>query len=119
MSKPTFTLALVQADKHHTVILVRKQGHGKMEFRGDAIWQWGLGMTTSDPARDHIRQHGTRICWAEWLHNGLSGVHTTIFYANELGQEFAVHDRHDDYAFVEHLWQLGELTDAEVLAKIN
>ena len=84
-----------------------------MEFRGDAIARWGMGLAAIDGNRDHIRASGTRICWAEWLHNSLAGWHCCILYTDD---EFAILGRHADYSAVSQIWGMAHLTDAEVLA---
>jgi hypothetical protein len=111
--KPIFLIHMAHADRDQTVISVFKQGEGRMEFRSNGIWQWGFGMEHMPPGRDHISNHGTVISWAEWLHNGLMGMHTCILYTDD---EFCVHDRHEDYGFVSRLWDLGLTSDREVLA---
>lgn len=109
---PAFELQMTQADKQFTTITVFKQGAGRMLFQGDAIWQWGLGFENADGSRDHIRNHGKNICWAEWLHNGLEGMHTCILYT---GDKFCIHEGHPDYDFVSQLWDYGLMNEREVL----
>jgi len=96
-------------------ITVHKSGHGRMLFGGDAMWQWGFGTVEgSDGGLDHLRNHRSAICWAEWLHNGLLGMHTTILHAE--GGPFCVHDKHDDYAFMNKIWDFANMQESEVLA---
>lgn len=109
---PVYTLKVTRWEYLFTEITVRKQGHGRMIFGGDGYWQWGLGCENGDGTRDHIRNHGRNINWAEWLHNSLEGWHACILHT---GDEFCIHDRHPDYFAVARLWELGDMTDAEVL----
>ena len=113
--KPVFLLKMTHSDQLSTIIRVHKQGHGRMYFRGDATWQWGAPWNPdTDPAQDHIiRDHSgpVRINWACWLHDGLLGLHTCILYT---GDEFCIHEEHEDYEFVSALFDLGQLLDREV-----
>jgi len=83
MNQPIFLLQMVEATRTRTVIEVYKQGVGRMEFRSNAIWQWGMGFENQDGSTDHILNHGKNLSWAEWLHNGLEGWHTCIFYTGD------------------------------------
>ena len=112
MDRPVFLLQMVEATRIRTVIEVYKQGVGRMEFRSNAIWQWGMGFENQDGSTDHILNHGKNLSWAEWLHNGLEGWHTCIFYT---GDQFCIHENHSDYEFVAKLFDLGMLPDREVM----
>lgn len=115
MTNPVYTLELTNAEHLFTTIRVHKSGHGVMEFRGDGMWQWGFGQPpNSDAGVDHLRNHEQNICWAEWLHNGLLGMHTTIFHAE--GGPFCIHDRHEDYEFMNKLWRFAHMKESQVLA---
>lgn len=116
MFLPTYNLQMTECTEHFTTITVWKEGHGRMEFRGDGIRCWGLGLSNSSPAKDHIRAHGKRICWAEWLHNSLEGWHTCIFYT---GDRFAIVPKHPDYPIVDMLWFLGEQDEKDVLTHLR
>lgn len=116
-SSPVFLIQLVEDTHHFCTIKVHKtgKGGGTVLFKSDAMWKWGMGQTFCPFGEDHIRQYGTIISWAEWLHNGLSGMHATILHCGD--DEFCIHDGHEDYAFVSRLYDLSDLTDAEVLAQ--
>lgn len=108
-----FTLKFIRFDHYFTEILVRKQGHGKMKFGGDAYWQWGIGASVhGDGSQDHIRNHGRNINWSEWLFNSLIGPHASPLMA--FG-EVSILSWHPDYEAVSRLWDLGEMDEAEVL----
>ena len=113
MTNPVYTIELTRNDYLFSEITVHKSGHGRMLFKGDGMWHWGLGMTANDSSLDHLRNHRQNICWAEWLHNGLLGMHTTILHAE--GGPFCVHDGHDDYEFMNKLWAFAEMKESEVL----
>jgi len=115
MKNSVYTIELTQNDHLFTEITVHKSGHGRKVFRGDGMWQWGFGQPEgSEGSLDHLRSHGQRICWSEWLANGLAGMHTCILYAE--GGPFAVHDKHDDYAFMNKLWDFANMKESDVLA---
>ena len=116
---PIFTLELTRVEYLFTTITVFESGRpGGIEFRGDGIWQWGLGVpecSTEDyrARRPWIRSHGTRICWAEWLHDGgLEGWHTCVMHA---GDRLAILPHHPDYEFVRRLVAYSEMREADVL----
>jgi hypothetical protein len=113
MTKPVYTIELTRNDHLFTEIAVHKSGHGRMVFGGDGMWQWGFGTGSSDGSLDHLRSHRKKICWAEWLHNGLLGMHTCILYAE--GGPFVVHDRHADYDFMNKLWDFANMLESDVL----
>ena len=113
MNLPVYTLELTRNDYTFTEITVHKSGHGRMIFGGDGMWQWGHGMSNGDGSLDHLRSHRKKICWAEWLHNGLMGMHSTILHAE--GGPFCVHERHDDYAFMNKIWDFANMEESEVL----
>lgn len=105
---PTYTIELVEATYTRWIISVHKQGVGRAEFRGDAYWQWD---------GNWLRCHGTRICWAELLHNALAGWHACILHAG--GGAFAVLPRHPDYDRVARLWELAHMSDREAIAQLR
>lgn len=113
MGKPVYTLEVTRRDYMFTEITVHKSGAGRMVFTGDGMWQWGFGNECGDGDTDHLRSHRQAICWAEWLHNGLMGMHTTILHAE--GGPFSIHDRHDDYAFMNKIWDFANMKESEVL----
>ncbi len=113
MSNAVYTIQLTRCESLFTTIHVHKSGHGAMEFRGDGMWQWGFNPGVNDPGLDHLRNHGRNICWAEWWHNGLLGMHTCILHAE--GGPFCVHDRHDDYLFMTKIWDFAHMKESEVL----
>lgn len=116
--KPVFRLTLTECTEHHTTITVHVQGiKALIHFRGDALWQWSLGMPPCTSAEHRkrkpwIRSHGQRICWAEWLHEGLKGWHTCVLHA---GDTLSILPRHPDYDFVARLVHLSQFTDKEIL----
>ena len=67
-----------------------------VEFGGDAYWMW-----EGNPYRDH----GNGFCWAEALHDGLAGPHSTLLHSGH--ERFAVLPKHSDYAHVERMWKLA------------
>jgi hypothetical protein len=116
--KPTFNLTMTEWSQDHTTITIHEQGiPALIQFRGDGIWQWGLGvpdMPTEEyrARRTWLRAHGQRICWAEWLHDGLEGWHTCVLYT---GDTLAILPHHPDYGHVAKLVILSQLTDKEAI----
>lgn len=118
----TYTLEMTRCEYLHTTITVQPAAEPRIEFRGDGVWQWGLNVPPCSRAEyirraPWIRAHGSRICWAEWLHDGgLEGWHTCIFYA---GDSFAVLPNHPDYEHVRRLVALANYPDREVIRWLN
>jgi hypothetical protein len=121
MKEPIFNLTLTEFSSDHTTITVREQGISALiHFRGDGIWQWGLAVPAMSTAeyrarRTWLRSHGTRICWAEWLHDGLKGWHACVLYT---GDTLAILPDHPDYEHVAELVRLSQLTDPEVIKQL-
>jgi hypothetical protein len=122
MNKPIFNLTMTEWSSDHTTITVREEGvYAPIHFRGDGIWQWGLGVPDMPEAeyrarRTWIRAHGQRVCWAEWLHDGLEGWHTCVLYT---GDTLAILPKHPDYGHVAKLVKLSQLTDREAIQLVD
>ena len=80
---------LGDAGNPHSCIVVEHK-HQRIEFRGDAYWQW---LATPERVAGY--------CWSQALHDALEGWHATIIHT---GDEFVVLRKHPDYAAVAALW---------------
>lgn len=119
---PIFSLTLTEFSREFTTITVKVEGSKNLiQFQGDGIWQWGLGVPDmSEEAYQArmpwLRAHQTRICWAEWLHDGLAGMHACVLYT---GDTLAVLPSHPDYAHVAKLVELSAMSDQQVVALLK
>ena len=103
--QPIITLSIVEWSYTRLTIQARVQRlhpeqsqspePGRIEFRGDAYWQWN---------NQPIRAHGKRICWAELLHDALEGWHACVLHTNS---EVAILPHHPDYPRVKALVEYG------------
>ena len=102
--QPIFTISVTRWEQCFMTLTVRVQGAGRIEFRGDAFWQWD-----GNP----VRSHGSRVCWAELLHDTLEGWHACVLHTDS---EVAILPHHPDYEPVAQLIRWAEtLTDREVI----
>lgn len=115
---PIFFLTMTEYSHLFTTITVRVEGSDNLiHFQGDGIWQWGLGVPDMSQEqylarKTWLRAHQTRICWAEWLHDGLAGMHTCVLYT---GDTLAILPHHPDYEHVAHLVRMSQLPEDQVI----
>jgi len=70
-------------------------------FGGDAYWQWQYSDSPYRGGNDR------GFCWTQALHDGLSGMHSTILHSGN--DRFCVHPQHDDFAHVARMWELAQV----------
>ena len=87
--------------------LFRGKDQRYVSFRGDAYWQWG-----DTP----LRNNGSGLCWSQWLHDSLMGMHSTVLHQDQV---LAVLPFHADYAAVENLWNLANGDEKSALKELN
>lgn len=115
---PVLSVTMTECEYHHTTLQVKEEGiAAPILFCGDGVWQWGLGVPSMSEheyrrRRPWLRSHGTRICWAEWLHDGMEGWHTCVLYT---GDTVAILPHHSDYPFVSRLVALAGLPERDVI----
>jgi hypothetical protein len=110
--QPIYRIEVTRWEYTFMTLTVHIQGSHRMEFRGDAYWQWNL---SSYP--DHIRNHGKAICWAQLLHDSLEGWHSCVLHAGDI---VTILPRHPDYEAVTRLIHWGEtLSNQEVAALLQ
>lgn len=115
-----YKIEMVEATYWMTGIKVTKSMHLEthlynaitLDFGGDAMWQWKL-CSWGDKSDDHIRNHASCICWAEWLFNGLSEESSSQLEVDN--DPIVIDEDHPDYAFVARIFELKELdSDSKV-----